>query len=189
MSNKKYDPMIKQMIAESGQPNLFPELSIPRTTALYWISKSKEVSTSTIRISENEDFYLLKKEVFKLKAEKDLLQKVINKALEMKPLQSVLGIEKKEYIVKTIDSMRGILAISESVRLLGIRTEQYYRWRSEIYGCDVSQKKCESTRPNQLTRNEQKKLVEMAKDKKLAHIRSERLTAKSKDHKKIYSRW
>lgn len=102
MSNKKYDPMIKQMITESGQPNLFPELSIPRTTALYWISKSKEVSTSTIRISENEDFYLLKKEVFKLKAEKDLLQKVINKALEMKPLQSVLGIEKKNISSKQL---------------------------------------------------------------------------------------
>jgi hypothetical protein len=56
--------------------------------------------------------------------------------------------------------MRGILAVSESVHLIGIRSDQYSRWRSEIYGCGVSKRKCDSTWPNQLTRYEKKKLVE-----------------------------
>lgn len=170
MAYKKYDPKVKKMIAESGQPNLFPELKIPRTTALYWISKSKEVSRSEINISDDGDYYYLKKEIFKLKGEKELLQKVLVKVLDLKPLQSLLGIQKKEYIVKTIDEMRGLLAVTEALRLIDVSTDQYYRWRSEIYGCDTWKKKCDSTRPNQLTRAEQKKLVEMAQDKKFAHM-------------------
>lgn len=170
MNYKKYDPMIKKMIAESGQPNLFPELNIPRTTALYWISKSKEVSNNEISISDHEEFYQLKKEIFQLKAEKELLQKVLKKVLDMKSLQSLLGIQKKEYIVNIIDEMRGLLAVKQSLELLQVSSDQYYRWRSEIYGCEIWKMKCDSTRPNQLTRAEQKKLVEMAKDKKYAHM-------------------
>ena len=41
MSYKKYDPWVKQMIAESRNVNFFPELAIPRTTAIYWINNAK----------------------------------------------------------------------------------------------------------------------------------------------------
>jgi len=32
-----YDHRIKMMIAQSGDPNLFPDLAIPLTTARHWI--------------------------------------------------------------------------------------------------------------------------------------------------------
>ncbi|MBT7608325.1 MAG: hypothetical protein HN576_01120 [Bacteriovoracaceae bacterium] len=42
MSFRKYDDSIKSRIIKSGNPNLFPELKIPRMmTALYWIKKAK----------------------------------------------------------------------------------------------------------------------------------------------------
>ena len=44
MSNyRKYDDQIKEMVIKSRNPDLFPELNIPRTTALYWIRQSKEI--------------------------------------------------------------------------------------------------------------------------------------------------
>tara|TARA_Y100000296_G_C5164796_1_gene253939 strand:+ start:1871 stop:2110 length:240 start_codon:yes stop_codon:yes gene_type:complete len=40
---RKYHPDIKEMIIETRNPNLFPELNIPRTTALYWIKNAGKV--------------------------------------------------------------------------------------------------------------------------------------------------
>ena len=58
MSYRKYDDSIKEMIIKSGNPNLFPELNIPRTTAMYWIRNSKR----KVRIQEvNYDKALLDK--------------------------------------------------------------------------------------------------------------------------------
>jgi hypothetical protein len=36
---RSYDPRLKQAIAHSRDPNLFPELAIPRSTALGWIRR------------------------------------------------------------------------------------------------------------------------------------------------------
>lgn len=170
MTYKKYDPAIKKMIADSGQPNLFPELKIPRTTALYWIEKSREVHASELKISDHQDFYMLRKEIFKLKAEREMLMKILSKVSDLKPLQSLLGMEKKEYIVKLIDDMRGIVPVIDALKLIKISSDKYYRWRAEVYGCEKSITPCNSNRPNQLTRQEQRTLVEMARDKKFAHM-------------------
>ncbi len=37
MAYRKYDPMVKKMIIESGNRDLFPDLNIPRTTINYWL--------------------------------------------------------------------------------------------------------------------------------------------------------
>jgi hypothetical protein len=36
---KKYDPAVRAAIAMTGRLDLFPELKIPRMTALYWIKE------------------------------------------------------------------------------------------------------------------------------------------------------
>ena len=57
MAYKKYDPAIKKMVIESGRFDLFPELKIPRTTALYWIQKSREVNAYELKISDHKGFF------------------------------------------------------------------------------------------------------------------------------------
>lgn len=52
MTYKKYDPLVQKMIIETQNPNLFPELSIPRSTALYWIRKSKRELALKNRMSD-----------------------------------------------------------------------------------------------------------------------------------------
>lgn len=52
-SYKKYDDRIKEMVVASGNPKLFPELEIPRTTALYWIREGKKkINQKNIRVDE-----------------------------------------------------------------------------------------------------------------------------------------
>ena len=46
---RSYSIDVKEMIIKTRNPNLFPELGIPRTTALYWLrnaGKSRLISTS-----------------------------------------------------------------------------------------------------------------------------------------------
>jgi len=54
MAYKKYDPMIKKMIVETRNPKLFPEYNIPRSTALYWINQSKEISSNFVKLNKPE---------------------------------------------------------------------------------------------------------------------------------------
>ena len=170
MSYKKYDPAVKKMIVETGNYKLFPELKIPRTTAQYWISKSKEVQSNVINLSAYKNFYVLKKEILELKTQKEFLQRMLKKVLETKPFLNLLGAEKKKYVIELIDEMKRLISVTQCVQLIGMKSWQYYRWRAEVYGCEISQRRCESTKPNQLSRSEQIKLVELAKDRKLSHM-------------------
>ncbi|MEY4064040.1 MAG: hypothetical protein RIR26_248 [Pseudomonadota bacterium] len=46
MTKRTYDIRLRNAIAKSGDPGLFPELNIPRSTALQWIREGvKEVVT------------------------------------------------------------------------------------------------------------------------------------------------
>ncbi len=36
---KKYDPEVKAMVSMTARPDLFPEMNIPKMTALYWINQ------------------------------------------------------------------------------------------------------------------------------------------------------
>jgi len=47
MSKRTYDHRVRNAIARTGNPSLFPELNIPRTTAQQWIREGeKEVVTT-----------------------------------------------------------------------------------------------------------------------------------------------
>lgn len=170
MAYKKYDSDIKKMIIDSRNPNLFPELRIPRTTALYWINHSKEAHLSKMKLTGKEEYLNLKKELYRLKAERELLIRLLQKVMEGTNLDGLLFKNKKEFIVKLIDEMRGVLPTTNAIKLIGIGIAQYYRWRIEVYGCEVTNKICESGRPNQLSKLEQEKLIQLATTKRFAHM-------------------
>lgn len=163
------------MIIESQNPNLFPELSIPRSTALYWIHKSKSLFTNSVKLNGSEEYLSLKNELYQLKAEREILNRLLLKMLEGANLDALLLKDKKRFLVQLIDEMRGVLPITRSVQLLGIGLMQYYRWRIEVYGCHISKKHCDSRRPNQLSKLEQERLIALATDKKYAHMSTKSL--------------
>lgn len=171
MTYKSYDPMVKKMIVESVNIYLFPELKIPRSTALYWVRKSK---TPAIVLShskiEKAQVVELKKENFKIKATNLVLKKLLSEVFKGADLQSLLGREKKKKVVEIVEEMKDLLPITEILRLMKIAPAMYYRYRTEVIGCKFSKKFCDSNRPNQLSKKEQERLVSLAHDKRLAHL-------------------
>ena len=55
MTKRKYDSRLRNAIARSGDPDLFPDLSIPRSTALQWIRHGVKVVVTHPRLCKSCD--------------------------------------------------------------------------------------------------------------------------------------
>jgi hypothetical protein len=51
---RKYDEDVKKLIIATRNPDLFPELQIPRTTALYWISNANKIRKKSAHITSSK---------------------------------------------------------------------------------------------------------------------------------------
>lgn len=173
MSYRKYDPRVKRMIIASKNPNLFPELKIPRTTALYWIKQGYRSDESSITDDQSQN--RLQKEVYHLRATNLLLMELLKSMNPYADFKSNSDNEVKRKVVEIVESLNGFISKKEFFTNLGLSSTTYFRWRSEILGCEVLKKKCSSGRPYQLTREEQKTLVSLAKDSSLRHLSTKSL--------------
>jgi putative transposase len=170
MKYRNYDPRVKQMVIRSRNPNLFPDLRIPRTTALYWINHSKDkeqYSSSGISSDEIKD---LKQDNFKLKAKNLLLREIIGKDFSFEIKNSLKERERRKKIIEIVESFKDVLKLKEMLDALGISFSTYYRYRSEILGCHFKSKHCDSSYGRSLSHENQKKMIELAQDKKFAHF-------------------
>lgn len=79
MAYRKYDPMIKRMVIESGNRILFPDLKIPRTTMNYWLKESKSKDIYTKNQIYEDALKKERKEAYELKAQNLLLQGCLKK--------------------------------------------------------------------------------------------------------------
>lgn len=170
MRYRTYDPRVKEMIIRSGNPNLLPDLKIPRTTALYWIHRSKCVSSlRTINLQEASEAKL-KEENFKLKAKNLLMKEVVLSGFGDDFKNSVKGKERRQRIVDLAESFKDVLRMEEILEVLAISSSTYYRYRAEIKGCDISQLKCDSSFGRSLSHQDQKTMIELATSKRFAHF-------------------
>jgi len=166
MNYRKYDPMVKKLIIESRNRNLFPDLNIPRTTINYWLSHSKEQVT-TDKISTYEvALKNVDKELYKEKAKSFIMKECMKHTFKNSEFYDYKSKKTRKFIIDLIEDYKEILAIKEIIDCLGISNSTYYRWRSEVLGCTYNDnKKCSVARPSQLTMEEQRKLVQFANSK------------------------
>ena len=108
MGYRKYDPMVKKMIIETGNRNLFPELNIPRTTINYWLQYSKEKVTSKTNHIYEQTIRVLKKDNFEQKAKSLLAKKCLEKLLSELGGYDKKSKENRKFVVETIESLKGL---------------------------------------------------------------------------------
>ncbi len=170
MKYRNYDPRVKQMVIRSRNPNLFPDLNIPRTTALYWINHSKDMVEYDSACFSNEEITGLKKDNFNLKAKNLLLKELIGESFSFEIKNSLKGRERRQKIIEIVESFKDVLKLKEALDAFGISFSTYYRYRSEILGCNLKSKICDSSYGRSLSHENQKKMIEMAQDKRFAHF-------------------
>jgi putative transposase len=176
---RKYDQSIVQAIQLSGNINLYPKLKSPRTTALYWIknyrkanikkisgfasllprSKTKnEFSSSSPNALENAS--ALTGIIFS-----EIVKQINNLNIDVS--------QKRKMIIHIIEKIKNTnyqISIKDMLEIMKISYGTYYRWRTEVLGCEISKQKCQVQRANQVSRSEIKIMTELALNKRYAHL-------------------
>jgi hypothetical protein len=183
MSYRKYDPWVKKMIIETGNIRLFPELSIPRTTALHWIRQS--IPQKTVFVSDIEKAYQkridhIENQLNAERAKTQALATIVSSAVNFRELSAPKLRAQRKNIVKTILSLRKILKLSEILKSMGMTKAMFHRWKLETIGCPKSGfRKFKIMTSRQLSHAEQRIIHELATSKKYScySLKSLRLKA------------
>lgn len=168
----KYDEQTKEMIRISGNPKLFPELNIPRSTARYWINGEKRKARKTqLQIEE-----VLKRKIEDLekKLEEEKAKNLFLTSL-FKRLDGVKEIidrkSNKKVIVDHFLNYKKWLTINRMTALVGISNSKFNNFKLQVIGCErVGYKKCKIVRKNQLSFKEQETIHQLASDESLRHL-------------------
>lgn len=159
LNYSSYDPRIKALIARTGRTDLFPNLNIPRTTALYWIKQGFEIEDPildslaqticemTDRLVETEKF--LRESRASLQLLKTV-HKILGHRIYFKHIDSK---EIRDKILKAIETAMTSARRSVCLEALELSLSRFKRWKREKRGCAVS-KNCAKLSPNQLTFSE-----------------------------------
>ncbi|GEM_PF-4749202 len=141
------------MIIKSGNPNLLPHLTIPRTTAITWIRNAKrkiKVTDVGIEKALENKIERLESEL-KLERTKNLFMREYIKNLS--GLRRIVNEKKnRELIVNTIEKFNSLVSRNKLCQLICIRPTKLFRLRVEVKGCPrVAFNRCKILSPNQVT--------------------------------------
>ncbi|MFP5491440.1 MAG: DDE-type integrase/transposase/recombinase [Bacteriovoracia bacterium] len=169
MAYRKFDISVKRKIAETKNLNLFPELKIPRTTAQYWISQSKEIAEASNQSDKKNDF-MQEEAKLSLKLEVEVYKTLLVKIMGTYDFSSLKGAQNKKFIVELVSRLKGSMPKSALIRMLGMSSSKFYRWETEVLGCRFQRENCQPSLPHQVSLVEQNKMLELARNNKLAHL-------------------
>ena len=132
-THRTYDHRIKQLIADTGNPNLFPSLNIPPSTAREWIKKRSfnvvtipelEQSSEDLAIKINE----LKNELESLKTKQKLVIftfRVFGLQIQYKRLPRE---DDKKLLIEAIKSAAKSLDLNTCLNPIGLSLARYHHW-------------------------------------------------------------
>ena len=155
MRYAKYDQNTIYMVSKTRNPNLFPKLNIPRSTANYWIHNRQHLK---IKIQSSESFTkselqkaMIKKLILEMKKTKHELQTIKSYLRLLKNndlIKPPTGPKARFQIVQIIQTNRGRNSIRKILNSLMISFSTYKRWVKADYEIqtsdDYSQKTCRS---------------------------------------------
>lgn len=156
MFYRKYSESIIKAIVLSRNPNLFPELKIPRTTALYWISNYN-------RFTFHEDDKVLEHLVNKIKtietrnrklqSENTFLKDALNTIIKGFNIDIKSCSKSIRSRIMTMINRSNCLSLNKKLSYLSIPEKVYASWKQQI--CKISSDgTCVKRKINQLTHKE-----------------------------------
>jgi hypothetical protein len=133
MAKRTYDIRVGNAIARLGDPDLFPDLHISRSTALQWIREGvKEVVTHPSFGKTCDDFieenFALQKACAAEKAKNELVQVSLQVVgFQMQYVRVAAG-NLKEKLLSTIDAARSYLSLKDCLESIGMSAARYHSW-------------------------------------------------------------
>lgn len=134
---RSYDYRIKAHVIATGNPNLFPELQIPRSTASSWIHRGL---SDVVVLDDNIRTDALPRErVARLEGRVSMLSAVLRLVLVLLRLSGFrLGLdrvpksEEKRRILAAIGRARKVMPLASALRVLGLSATRYRDWTRRL---------------------------------------------------------
>ena len=173
---RSYDHRIKAQVAATGDPNLFPELQIPRSTALSWIRRGvgevvvvepgiKVENHHLDRIAKLEHRVSMLTAVLRLVL---ALLRVSGFGLDVNRIPNAGG---KQRLLSAVERARKIMPLTAALRVLGLSAGRYHDWVERQQGCALDDRSsCPRSKPQILTHQEVGAIGDMVQSKDYRHM-------------------
>lgn len=132
-SRRTYDHRIKEQIIRSGDPELFPDLEIPRSTAVSWIRRGVAEIISLVQADGGEP--ALRERIAKLEARVAMLTAVLGLVLALLRVSGfslegsrVPDAAGKRRLLGAVARARRAMPLSAALRVLRLSSARYHLW-------------------------------------------------------------
>lgn len=171
-----YDHRIKQMIVNTGNPDLFVHLSIPRSTALTWIRKGVRQVITFDELDEGKESLIKENAELKHQLEKQIVRnhlvififRIFGLQIQYKRLPQE---EFKETLLEKIKLASQLLPLKECLDAIGLTAARYHNWIKRQVKCLLDdQTSCPRLSPSKLTIAEINAIKDLVTDKAFSHF-------------------
>ncbi len=174
-SRRAYDHRIRDAICETGNPRLFPQLRIPRSTTATWLSRG---CTRVITVETNHHIPKLLNEIDNLK------QRNKRQAALLRLLVALLRVSgfrldqqrladgaAKTKILRAVERCKDALPRKAALRIMRLSSARYHAWRQAERKCELDDRSsCPPSHPTQLTPKEVSTIKDMVISVKHRHM-------------------
>ena len=172
----RYDHRLRNAIVETGNPSLFPELSIPSSTARDWIrkGKAKVITASEFECTHTELAGKVRKleiELAVVKAKSELLQgttSIFGFSAQYLRLKTA---DAKESLLKLIDSTAEKIPLKDCLHFIGLSMSRFKAWKVRARKCELSDKNgCTKLSPTKMLSAEIQKIKDYVLNPDFSHF-------------------
>lgn len=167
---RHYPDLIKLEVVRSNNPYYFPELKIPRTTALYWIKKSRKIKSTGDSFVESERIKKLQAQIHQQQALLNLVHRVRDIYRHGFHSGKPIFRPQRKKIVTAIQEAAKLNRVRDCLKAIGLSKKIYGQWLSEFFLCQSEVGSCDQRRPQQLTADEIKMMKRLVTSKKYSHV-------------------
>jgi putative transposase len=175
-TRRTYDHRIREMICETGDPDLFPELRIPRSTIRNWFHRGTPdvVTCDLLSVEKTEllaEMQELRHRTAVLGAIVGLLVamlRVSERHLDHERLPEGNG---KRALLRAIDRASRVVPLGVALRIARLSPSRYHGWRRAETRCELDDRSsCPRSTPTRLTAAEVRSVKEMVEGHDHRHL-------------------
>lgn len=169
------DHRIREAIVLSGNPNLFPHLKVPPTTARTWIKQG----TQLVVTLEPSSVHSLRARLDRIERELAILRQVLRLLLVFIRVSGTRQFDlrrlpegtRKNDLLAAIGKARQHVPLAHALRVLGLSPSRYHAWTARQKACSLDDRpSCPRSRPGRLTFNEVTAIGDMVTSPENRHM-------------------
>jgi len=172
---RSYDHRIKILVAASGDPHLFPNLKIPRSTAKQWIKHGVKPVVTLPGATEGEELALKVAQLEKQFAEVDATHRLVVFTFKIFGLQiqytRLPSEDAKTMLLAAIQGAAKLVPLVICLEAIGLSAARFRAWCVRQRDCRLAdQRGCPKLAPARLTTDETSKIRDLVTNPRFAHF-------------------